>query len=134
MPIFSLIGKGIDTSYQKYFYLPEPQTDFIFAIFAEDFGFVGCVILIGIYTYLIKAMLDKAINENNIFKSFINIGISSLIIIQVCINLCVVVGLIPVTGITLPFLSYGGSSITMLLAGVGLILNKGEINEYSNVR
>lgn len=130
----SLIGKGIDTSYQKYFYLPEPQTDFIFAIFAEDFGFVGCVILIGIYTYLIKAMLDKAINENNIFKSFINIGISSLIIIQVCINLCVVVGLIPVTGITLPFLSYGGSSITMLLAGVGLILNKGEINEYSNVR
>lgn len=130
----AILGKGIDSSFQKYFYLPEPQTDFIFAIYAEDFGFIGSIILIFLYSYLIKSMLDKAINEKSIFKAYLDIGIASLIIIQVCINLCVVVGLIPVTGITLPFLSYGGSSITMLLCGVGLILNKGDFNEYSNVR
>ena len=130
-----LIGKGVNSSFQKYYYLPEPQTDFIFSIFAEDYGFIGCLLLIGLYTSLIVSMLNKANKEKSIYKSFIDIGISSLIIIQVCINLCVVVGLIPVTGITLPFMSYGGSSITMLLAGIGLILNKGENNnEYINVR
>lgn len=132
-----LIGKGVDASYQKYFYLPEPQTDFIFAIFAEDFGFIGCLILVGLYTLLIYGLLNKAKNESNLYKSFLDIGISSLIIIQVCINLCVVVGLIPVTGITLPFMSYGGSSITMLLAGIGLVINenyKGESNENLIVR
>ena len=72
-------------------------------------------------------MIEKTIHEKNIYKAFLDIGIASLIIIQVLINLCVVVGLIPVTGITLPFMSYGGSSITMLLAGVGLILNKGDV-------
>ena len=131
-----ILGKGLDASYQKYYYLPEPQTDFIFAIYAEDFGFVGCIILIGLYTILIYGMINKAKNAKTTYKSFLNIGIASLIIIQVCINLCVVVGLIPVTGITLPFMSYGGSSITMLLAGIGLLLNnkEGETFEYSNVR
>ena len=129
-----LIGKGIDSSYQKYYYLPEPQTDFIFSIYAEDYGFVGCLILVSLYTLLIKAMLDRATLEKTIFKAYLDIGIASLIIIQVCINLCVVVGLIPVTGITLPFMSYGGSSITMLLAGLGFVLNKEDENEYFNVR
>ena len=129
-----ILGKGIDSSFQKYFYLPEPQTDFIFAIFAEDFGFIGCVILVLLYTLLIYFMFKKATQEKSIYKCYLDIGIASLIVIQVCINLCVVVGLIPVTGITLPFMSYGGSSITMLLAGIGLILNKGEKDENINVR
>lgn len=129
-----LIGKGIDSSFQKYFYLPEPQTDFIFSIYAEDYGFIGSFILIFLYSFLITSLLNKAKNETNMFKAYIDIGISSLIIIQVCINLCVVVGLIPVTGITLPFFSYGGSSITMLLAAIGFILNKGENNEHIIIR
>lgn len=129
-----LLGKGINSSFQKHFYLPEPQTDFIFSIYAEDYGFIGCVILIGLYTLLIHGMLKKAQKETSLYKCFIDVGIASLIIIQVSINLCVVVGLIPVTGITLPFMSYGGSSITMLLAGIGLILNKGESYEYIDVR
>ena len=79
-------------------------------------------------------MFKKATQEKSIYKCYLDIGIASLIVIQVCINLCVVVGLIPVTGITLPFMSYGGSSITMLLAGIGLILNKGDKNENINVR
>ena len=129
-----LIGKGIDASYQKYFYLPEPQTDFIFSIYAEDYGFIGCVILVILYTVLIIAMFNKTKKEKTMFKAFLDIGIASLITIQVCLNLCVVVGLIPVTGITLPFMSYGGSSITMLLAGIGFILNKGEFDEHIIVR
>ncbi|MCI5745513.1 MAG: putative lipid II flippase FtsW [Erysipelotrichaceae bacterium] len=130
-----LIGKGIDASYQKYFYLPEPQTDFIFAIFAEDFGFIGCLILIILYTLLAFFIIKKAINEKSNYKCFLDIGVLSLIMIQVCINLCVVVGVIPVTGITLPFMSYGGSSITMLLSSIGLLINRSdEINEYNNVR
>mgnify|MGYP003299375695 CR=1 FL=1 len=129
-----ILGKGIDSSYQKYFYLPEPQTDFIFSIYAEDYGFIGCLFLIGLYTVLIYGIFKKACEEKNIYKCMLDIGIGSLIIIQVCINLCVVVGLIPVTGITLPFMSYGGSSITMLLAGIGLIINKDDKNEYINVR
>lgn len=129
-----VLGKGFDASYQKYFYLPEPQTDFIFSIFAEDYGLIGCILLVGLYSFLISLMLKKSVEEKSIFKCYLNVGISSLIIVQVCINLCVVVGLIPVTGITLPFMSYGGSSITMLLAGIGLILNKGEENEHTYVR
>ena len=129
-----ILGQGIDSSFQKYFYLPEPQTDFIFAIFAEDYGFVGCVLLILVYSIFIYGMINKSVNEKSNYKCFLDIGIASLIIIQVLINLSVVVGLIPVTGITLPFMSYGGSSITMLLAGVGLILNKGEKNEHITIR
>lgn len=129
-----ILGKGFDGSYQKYFYLPEPQTDFIFSIFAEDFGLIGCIALILLYSALIGLILFKSKNEINSFKCFIDIGLVSLIAIQVCINLCVVVGLIPVTGITLPFMSYGGSSITMLLASIGLILNKGDKYENINVR
>lgn len=129
-----IIGKGIDSSFQKYFYLPEPQTDFIFAIYAEDYGLIGCIILLSLYGLLIYALFNKCKMENSLFKSFLDVGITSLIVIQVLINLCVVVGLIPVTGITLPFMSYGGSSITMLLFSIGLILNKGDKNEYINVR
>lgn len=129
-----LIGKGIDSSYQKYFYLPEPQTDFIFAIFAEEYGLVGCIILIILYTLLITLLIKKSLNEKSIYKCYLNIGIASLIIIQVCINLCVVVGLIPVTGITLPFMSYGGSSIIVLLSSIGLILNKEKDYEHNIIR
>lgn len=130
-----LLGKGLNASYQKHFYLPEPQTDFIFSIFAEDYGFVGCFILLLLYFFLIRGFFKISMQEKDEFHSFLKIGLSSLIIIQICINLCVVVGLIPVTGITLPFMSYGGSSITMLLFAVGLIINqRGDSNENSFVR
>lgn len=118
-----LIGKGIDGSFQKFFYLPEPQTDFIFAIFAEEFGFIGSIIVIGAYMYLINECYKSAMNSSNEFNCFLKIGLISLIFVQVFINLGVVVGLLPVTGITLPFMSYGGSSLTILMFSMGLILN-----------
>lgn len=87
--------------YKNIFYLPEPQTDFIFAIVAEEFGFLGGIILIGLYTSLLKTMLKISQNVPDLFGSFLMIGITSMMGIQTLINLGVVVGLFPVTGVTL---------------------------------
>ena len=92
-----LLGNGIDGSIQKHFYLPEPQTDFIFAIFAEEFGFVGCVIVLLLFACLIINGFRIAKKAKDLRSSFLAVGITSLIAIQVVINLCVVVGLFPVT-------------------------------------
>lgn len=131
-----LLGSGIDGSIQKHFYLPEPQTDFIFAIFAEEFGFIGSVIVLLLFALLIINGFKIARKTNDLKKSFLAIGITSLIAIQVVINLCVVVGLFPVTGITLPFFSYGGSSLVLILFLSGLLIgiDRKEMNneDYSN--
>lgn len=129
-----LLGNGIDGSIQKHFYLPEPQTDFIFSIFAEEFGFVGCVMVLFLFGYLIVNGFKIARNTSNLKKSFLALGITSLIGIQVIINLCVVVGIFPVTGITLPFFSYGGSSlvIIMFLSGLLIGIDRKEIDYENN--
>jgi len=117
-----LLGSGIDGSIQKHFYLPEPQTDFIFAIFAEEFGFIGSAIVLFIFALLIVNGFKIAKKAKDLKSSFLAVGITSLIAIQVVINLCVVVGLFPVTGITLPFFSYGGSSLVLILFLSGLLI------------
>jgi len=117
-----LLGSGIDGSIQKHFYLPEPQTDFIFAIFAEEFGFIGCSIVLLIFAMLIVNGFKIAKKTKDLKSAFLAVGITSLIAIQVVINLCVVVGLFPVTGITLPFFSYGGSSLVLILFLSGLLI------------
>ena len=118
-----IIGVGFNNSFQKHFYLPEPQTDFIFAIYCEEFGFIGGVVLILLFAYLVYQGLDIALKSKDIFGCYLAIGITAMIGIQVMINLGVVVGVFPVTGVTLPFISYGGSSLTLLLICVGIILN-----------
>ena len=125
-----LIGEGIDASIQKHFYLPEPQTDFIYAIFCEEWGFIGGILLLILFAIFINTGLQIAKSTKNLERSYLAIGVSGIISIQVVINLAVVVGLIPVTGITLPFISYGGSSLVVTLALTGLLINiaKGEDN------
>ena len=118
-----LLGVGFDKSIQKHFYLPEPQTDFIFAIVAEEFGFLGGIILIGLYLCLFKTILQVSKNVKDLFGSLLMIGIVSLIGIQTLINLGVVVGLFPVTGVTLPLMSYGGTSLTITLMSIGILIN-----------
>ena len=118
-----LLGVGFDKSIQKHFYLPEPQTDFIFAIVAEEFGFLGGIILIGLYTSLLKTMLKISQNVPDLFGSFLMIGITSMMGIQTLINLGVVVGLFPVTGVTLPLMSYGGTSLVITLMSIGILIN-----------
>ena len=121
-----LIGLGFLNSRQKHFYLPEPQTDFIFSIIAEEFGFIGSLILISLFIILYYYLIKKAINTSNLFGKYLVFGFTFLLLFQTLLNLCVVVGLVPITGVTLPFISYGGSSLIVSMISIGIILS---INE-----
>ncbi len=123
-----LLGLGINGSIQIHYYLPEPQTDFIFAIVVEEFGLIGGLIIILFYSIVIYSSFILIKNETNLFKAYLSLGLLSIFLIQVIINLGVVIGLFPVTGITLPLISYGGSSLIVILFSIGLIINKGEKN------
>ncbi|MBA4537610.1 stage V sporulation protein E [Bacillus aquiflavi] len=118
-----LFGLGLGESRQKFFYLPEPQTDFIFAILAEELGFIGGSFIILLFSLLLWRGIRIALGAPDLYGSFLAVGIIAMIAIQVMINIGVVTGLMPVTGITLPFLSYGGSSLTLMLMAVGVLLN-----------
>lgn len=118
-----LLGQGFLNSRQKHFYLPEPQTDFIFSIISEEFGFLGVLIVTSIFFFIFYRSLKISLNTNNLFGKYLAFGLSFGIIIQGLLNLMVVVGVIPVTGVTLPFLSYGGSSLLVSMASIGIILN-----------
>lgn len=121
-----LLGFGLFNSRQKHFYLPEPQTDFIFSIISEEFGFIGCAVLIGLFVLLFYNIARKAIKETDLFGKYLIFGLLFLLMFQTILNLCVVVGLVPVTGVTLPFISYGGSSLVISMISIGIILNVGE--------
>lgn len=118
-----LLGMGFGNSIQKHFYLPEPQTDFIFSIISEEFGFVGILIVATLFLLLIISGFMISKNQIDLFAKYLSFGITFQIAFQSLLNLMVVVGLIPVTGVTLPFLSYGGSSLMITLASIGVILN-----------
>ncbi len=126
-----LLGMGFGNSIQKHFYLPEPQTDFIFSIISEEFGFVGVLIVSFFFCLILYRSIKIALNSNNAFAKYLTFGIIFQIVFQALLNLMVVVGIVPVTGITLPFLSYGGSSLLITLIGIGIILN---ISRYQKDR
>lgn len=118
-----LFGQGFMNSRQKHFYLPEPQTDFIFSIISEEFGFLGILIVAALFTIIIFKGFKIAQNSGDKFAKFLAFGITFGLAFQAILNLMVVVGLIPVTGVTLPFLSYGGSSLLITLISMGVLLN-----------
>ncbi|SFS50035.1 stage V sporulation protein E [Marininema halotolerans] len=118
-----LMGLGLGMSRQKHLYLPEPHTDFIFSILAEELGFIGAGTAIILFAILIWRGIRVAITLPDMFFSLIAAGVTGMIAIQAVINIGVVSGAFPVTGITLPFLSYGGSSLTLTLVAVGILLN-----------
>ncbi len=118
-----LFGVGYLNSRQKSFYLPEPQTDFIFSIIAEEFGIVGALVVLTLFGIILYSGLKIALKQENLFKKYLAFGLIFQLIVQVIMNLSVVIGLIPVTGVTLPFLSYGGSSLLTSLVGIGILLN-----------
>lgn len=119
----SLLGLGFGKSIQKQFYLPEPQTDFIFAIICEEFGIVGAISVIALFISLFYIILKISLKQNNLFAKYLSFGLGMQIILQGTLNLCVVTSLIPVTGVTLPFFSYGGSSLLVSMISIGIILN-----------
>ncbi len=118
-----LFGFGFGNSRQKHFYLPEPQTDFIFSIISEEFGFLGIIIISTLFLIIIIRGFKIAINSKELFSKYLAFGIMFQLSFQTILNLMVVVGLIPVTGVTLPFLSYGGSSLLITMISMGIILN-----------
>ena len=118
-----LFGLGLFNSRQKHFYLPEPQTDFIFSIISEELGVIGIILVVSFFIFIMICGINISLNSKNLFSKYLSFGITFQIIIQSIMNLMVVVGLIPVTGVTLPFLSYGGSSLLITLCSIGVLLN-----------
>lgn len=124
-----IFGLGFNNSMQKHFFLPEPQNDFIFAIICEELGLIGGLILIVAFLYIIARILVLSTKVKNNNYKIILIGVSTSIFVQVFINLGVVIGLLPVTGITLPIISYGGSSLIFTLIMIGLTINISQYRE-----
>ena len=121
-----LFGKGLGNSVQKHFYLPEPQTDFIFAIISEEFGFLGIMILSILFLTLFYNTIKISLNQKDLFAKYLSFGLIIEIIFQTILNISVVIGLVPVTGVTLPFISYGGSSLLVSFIMIGIILSSKE--------
>lgn len=118
-----LTGLGFLQSRQKQFYLPEPQTDFIFSIISEEFGFLGILIVTTFFGLLFFLIVRISLKSKDLFSKYLSFGLGFGIIIQALLNICVVIGLIPVTGVTLPFFSYGGSSMLVSMISIGIILS-----------
>lgn len=118
-----LFGLGLGNSRQKYSYLPEANTDSIFAIIGEELGFIGAAIIIIVFAYLFYRCLTITVKIEDPFGRLLGLGIISWLTIQTIINLGSMVGVTPLTGVPLPFISYGGSALVIELAGVGILVN-----------
>lgn len=118
-----VFGVGLGDSKQKFLYIPEPHNDFIFAILAEELGFLGCLAVIVLFAIFIWRGVLIAMKAQDMFGSLIAIGITGLVGFQAILNIAVVTASIPTTGVALPFFSYGGSALLILLVNVGILLN-----------
>ncbi|HZP61859.1 MAG TPA: putative lipid II flippase FtsW [Terriglobales bacterium] len=118
-----ITGAGLMEGKQKLFYLPEPHTDFIFAVTAEEVGLVGSLLIVLLFAIFLWRGIRTALRTQEMFGRFLAVGITSMIVVQAFINISVVLGLMPTKGIPLPFVSYGGSSLFFALACVGVLLN-----------
>ena len=118
-----MFGLGLGNSKQKYLYIPEPHNDFIFSILAEELGFVGCIIVVALFMIFIWRGILIAMRTTDMFGSLIAIGVTTQIAVQAIINISVVTATVPTTGMSLPFFSYGGTALLLLLANVGILLN-----------
>ena len=125
-----LLGVGLGQSRQKYLYLPEPQNDFIFAIVCEELGMVGALVIIVLFALLIWRGVYISIHAKDKFGMLLGLGITFQVGLQAVLNICVVTNTIPNTGISLPFFSYGGTALLMLLGEMGILLN---ISRSSNI-
>jgi cell division protein FtsW len=117
------LGVGLGDSKQKLFYLPEPHTDFILSIVAEELGLLGIATTIVLFTIIIMRGIKIALNARDLYSSYLAFGLTCLIGLQVLVNMGVVMGLLPTKGLTLPLISYGGSSLIVTLISIGVLLN-----------
>ena len=128
-----LFGVGLGESKQKYLYIPEPHNDFIFAVLAEELGFIGCAIVIILFAILIWRGITIAMKAPDMFGSLLAAGITSMIAIQVLVNIAVVTASMPVTGMALPFFSYGGTALIITLTSIGILLSVSRAGNRSEV-
>ena len=118
-----LFGTGLGDGKQKYLYLPEPHNDFIFSVLAEELGFVGCLVVFALFAIFIWRGILIAMKAPDMFGSLVAVGITSLVGIQALINIAVVTSSMPATGMQLPFFSYGGTALLILLCEIGILLS-----------
>jgi cell division protein FtsW len=123
-----LFGRGLGRSLQKFLYIPEPHNDFIFSILAEELGFIGVLAVLLLFLILIWRGIKVAMNAPDTFGSLLAIGITSIFAVQSLLNIAVVTSSVPPTGVSLPFFSYGGTSLVLFMGEIGILLN---ISRYS---
>lgn len=128
-----LFGRGLGKSLQKFLYIPEPQNDFILSVLAEELGFIGVLAVLLLFLIFIWRGVKIATNAPDVFGSLIAIGITSLVAIQVIINVAVVTSSMPVTGMPLPFFSAGGTALLFLMTGIGILLNISRQANYERI-
>lgn len=118
-----LTGVGIGQSRQKCFYIPEPHNDFIFSVIGEELGFIGCMFIVILFVIFLWRGIRAAAKAKDVYGSLLATGITAVVIVQSLINIAVVTGSMPVTGVPLPFISYGGSSLVINMMFMGILLN-----------
>jgi cell division protein FtsW len=118
-----LFGLGLGNSRQKFFYIPEAQNDFIFSIIGEELGFIGASTVLFLFLFLIWRGIRIALHAPDMFGCLLATGITCMIGVQVAINIAVVTVSMPTTGVTLPLISSGGSSLLFVMANIGILLN-----------
>ena len=118
-----LLGRGLGQSVEKFNYLPEPDGDSVFAVFSEEAGFVGAVILVSLFLALAARGIVIAGNSQDLFGGLVALGFSFIIILQAFVNIGAMLGVVPLTGLPLPFISHGGTALMVVLIMCGLILN-----------
>ncbi|MDP9267559.1 MAG: putative lipid II flippase FtsW [Acidobacteriota bacterium] len=116
-------GMGLMEGKQKLFYLPEPHTDFIYAVTAEEFGLVGALVVVALFAIFLYRGMRTALATEDVFARYLATGITAMVVMQALFNISVVLGLLPTKGIPLPFISYGGTALLVTLASVGVLLN-----------
>lgn len=128
-----LTGVGIGQSRQKCFYIPEPHNDFIFSVIGEELGFIGCMVIITLFVIFLWRGIMAATKAKDMYGSLLATGITSVVILQSLINVAVVSGSMPVTGVPLPFISAGGSSLVINMIFMGVLLNVTRQNNYKSM-
>jgi len=126
-----LKGVGLANSSQKLFYLPAPHTDFIFAAWSEEHGFVGAVFVLLLYFFILMRLIQNAQTAADLSGTLLIMGVVAVLIFQIAVNVGMVVGLMPVTGIPLPLMSYGGSSVLFTFLALGIVMNV-RMNRFVN--
>ena len=127
-----ITGLGLGQSRQKTLYMPEPHNDFIFSIIGEELGLIGCLFIIGCFIFLIWRGVKVALEAKDTYGKLLAMGITAVIGVQAIINIAVITGSMPVTGVPLPFISYGGTSLLITMTAMGILLNISRQREKNN--